>query len=60
MEAVENVAINNHSVAISLFVNKYNTAITFYQKKGFKIVSEVCLEIGKGYVMDDYAMEKEL
>ena len=60
IQAVENNAINNHSAAISLFVNKFNTAITFYQKKGFKIVSEVCLEIGKGYVMDDYAMEKEL
>jgi GNAT superfamily N-acetyltransferase len=60
IQAVENNAKNNHSEAISLFVNKFNTAITFYQKKGFKIVSEVCLEIGKGYVMDDYAMEKEL
>ena len=60
IQAVENNAKNNHSAAISLFVNKFDTAITFYQKKGFKIVSEVCLEIGKGYVMDDYAMEKEL
>jgi ribosomal protein S18 acetylase RimI-like enzyme len=60
IEAVENAAKNNHSVAISLFVNKFNRAITFYQKKGFKIVSEVCQDIGKGYVMDDYAMEKEL
>ncbi|PWA05905.1 GNAT family N-acetyltransferase [Flavobacterium psychrotolerans] len=60
MDAVENSAKENHSIFISLFVNKFNKAIAFYQKNDFKIVSEVCLEIGQGYVMDDYKMEKQL
>ena len=43
-----------------LTVNKYNNnAIKIYQKFGFKIIDDVVTDIGSGYVMDDYVMEKE-
>jgi diamine N-acetyltransferase len=45
---------------LELNVNKYNTAIQFYTKKGFSIVKEEVINIGEGYVMDDYVMEKIL
>ncbi|MGF1683825.1 GNAT family N-acetyltransferase [Photobacterium minamisatsumaniensis] len=52
--------INNKNL-IYLTVNKENTGtIAAYEKMGFKIVSEVCADIGNGYVMDDYKMELEL
>ena len=42
--------------ALELNVNKYNTAIDFYKKKNFSIVKEEIIDIGGGYVMDDYVM----
>lgn len=41
---------------LELNVNKYNTAIDFYKKKGFTITKEEVIDIGQGYVMDDYVM----
>jgi GNAT superfamily N-acetyltransferase len=41
---------------IELNVNKYNPAVSFYKKQGFVIASETVLDIGNGYVMDDFIM----
>jgi ribosomal protein S18 acetylase RimI-like enzyme len=54
------LAKENHSDIISLNVNKFNKAFAFYKKMGFEIVDEEILEIGNGFVMDDYKMEKKL
>jgi diamine N-acetyltransferase len=43
---------------LELNVNKYNNAIEFYTKKGFTILKEEVIDIGEGYVMDDYVMGK--
>jgi ribosomal protein S18 acetylase RimI-like enzyme len=48
---IENVILN---------VNRFNKAVSFYQKIGFKITSEVNIDIGKGYLMEDYIMTLEL
>lgn len=46
---------------IWLTVNRYNTSsIAVYEKKGFRIVREQCADIGNGFVMDDFIMEKEI
>jgi N-acetylglutamate synthase-like GNAT family acetyltransferase len=42
--------------SIYLNVNKLNSAVEFYLKKGFIKESEMILDIGNGYVMDDYVM----
>jgi N-acetylglutamate synthase-like GNAT family acetyltransferase len=42
--------------SIILNVNKYNSAVDFYFKKGFTKDREMILDIGNGYVMDDYVM----
>ncbi|WP_217593774.1 GNAT family N-acetyltransferase [Cohnella sp. GbtcB17] len=47
--------------AIWLTVNRHNEAsISVYEKKGFRKVREQVADIGNGYVMDDYIMEKEI
>jgi len=47
--------------SIYLTVNKYNEiSIKVYEKLGFKTVDSVVTDIGGGYVMDDYIMEKAL
>lgn len=60
MDAMENLARENQSDILSLNVNRFNKACTFYQKMGFEIVAEVNLEIGNGYLMEDYVMEKNI
>jgi len=46
--------------SLSLNVNRYNKAIDFYLKKRFKIIKEEDIEIGNGFLMEDYVMEKIL
>ena len=46
--------------ALLLNVNKYNKAIGFYEKLGFVTISDEKIDIGQGYFMDDYVMEKKL
>ena len=56
-ELVKQKAKENHQKAIFLNVNKYNKAIHFYDKLGFAKVKDEVIDIGEGYVMDDYVME---
>ena len=45
--------------AVVLQVNKRNTgAVAFYAAAGFTIAREAVFDIGSGFVMDDYVMEK--
>lgn len=56
-ELVKEQAKVNNQKAIFLNVNKYNNALHFYTKLGFSIVNGEVIDIGEGYVMDDYIME---
>lgn len=42
---------------IILNVNKGNPAKKFYETQGYRVYNEVVLDIGGGFVMDDYLME---
>ncbi|MEO0060184.1 MAG: Protease synthase and sporulation negative regulatory protein 1 [Bacteroidota bacterium] len=53
-------SVQNCCSCVSLNVNKYNKAVYFYKKMGFKIVLKEIIDIGNGYVMDDFGMEKKL
>ena len=47
--------------AMYLTVNKKNEmAIRAYKKHGFEIIDAVETDIGEGFIMDDYIMEKKL
>lgn len=46
--------------ALQLQVNRRNNAKYFYEKNGFAVIKEYDFDIGNGYVMDDYVMEKKL
>ncbi|TKC12834.1 GNAT family N-acetyltransferase [Pedobacter polaris] len=60
MNEVVNLAKRNGGKSLELNVNKNNKAKDFYLKAGFKIKESVTLNIGNGFVMDDYVMELEL
>ncbi len=45
--------------AVRLNVNRYNAkSIAAYRKSGYAVVATVVADIGRGFVMDDYVMEK--
>jgi ribosomal protein S18 acetylase RimI-like enzyme len=60
IEKVIAIAKENQSEVISLNVNKFNKAVSFYKKLGFVVASEEDLDIGNGYLMEDYKMELKI
>ena len=61
LEHVESVACALNTLHIWLTVNKNNTAsIRAYEHMGFVHRRAICQDIGQGFVMDDYLMDKTL
>ncbi len=58
--AVLPLARENQSTRLSLNVNRFNKAKDFYLRYGFEIVKEEDIEIGFGYLMEDYVLEFQL
>jgi RsiW-degrading membrane proteinase PrsW (M82 family)/ribosomal protein S18 acetylase RimI-like enzyme len=48
------------AAVLRLNVNRNNPAQHFYKKLGFEVVQEQDIDIGHGYFMNDYVMEKKL
>ncbi len=48
------------NTSLQLQVNRNNSAIIFYKKLGFTVLKEADFDIGNGYFMRDYVMEKKL
>jgi len=48
------------AVALQLQVNRYNKAKEFYEKLRFAVIKIADFDIGNGYFMNDYVMEKDL
>ena len=57
LDAVVPIAAANRSKLLSLNVNRFNKAKDFYLRYGFEIVKEEDIDIGEGYLMEDYVME---
>jgi RimJ/RimL family protein N-acetyltransferase len=61
LEFIETLARDNGLSKITLTVNKNNTnPINAYKKLGFVITDSLVTDIGNGFVMDDYKMEKAI
>lgn len=58
LNAVEQLARSQANTAVELNVNKYNPAQEFYRKLGYAQVREEVIDIGSGFVMDDYVLQK--
>ncbi|TCC93596.1 GNAT family N-acetyltransferase [Pedobacter frigiditerrae] len=57
MNEVINLAKRKGGKSLELNVNKNNKSKDFYLKSGFKINESVTIDIGNGFVMDDFVME---
>lgn len=61
LSSCENNARSDRATTVVLNVNKRNDrAIAAYRKHGFTIRESVAVDIGGGFVMDDYVMAKAL
>lgn len=60
LETVETVAKSMGAIKLQLNVNRKNVAKNFYERNGFTVVKEEDIDIGHGYYMNDYVMEKDL
>jgi GNAT superfamily N-acetyltransferase len=60
MAFIEQLAEVRGLVSIWLTVNKGNPSVQAYERLGFRIAAELRIDIGQGFVMDDFRMEKSL
>lgn len=60
MEFIEKLALERGLAHLWLTVNKGNPAVGAYQKMGLQIVESIVMDIGGGFVMDDFRMEKAI
>ena len=55
-KAIE-IAKNLEQKNVFLNVNRFNQAVDFYKRVGFSILKEENIEIGNGFLMEDYVMQ---
>jgi ribosomal protein S18 acetylase RimI-like enzyme len=60
MTAIEHLARARGLSCLWLTVNKGNAAVQVYERLGFRKTRELVVDIGAGFVMDDFRMEKAL
>ncbi|HKE93502.1 MAG TPA: GNAT family N-acetyltransferase, partial [Povalibacter sp.] len=60
MAFIEELARKRGIERLWLTVNKGNPAVKAYERLGFQIVAAIVMDIGGGFVMDDFRMEKAL
>jgi diamine N-acetyltransferase len=60
MEFIEQLARRRGLTLLWLTVNKGNPAVKAYERLGFRIAADLVMDIGAGFFMDDYRMEKSL
>ena len=60
VKLIEAAATENSNDQLLLNVNRFNPAIDFYLRAGFENRGEDDVDIGNGYLMEDYLMVKKL
>jgi len=61
MDFVDDLCRKSNIGKLWLTVNKFNAeAIAWYERLGFDRVGEVMMDIGGGYIMDDFRFEKAI
>jgi ribosomal protein S18 acetylase RimI-like enzyme len=60
LEIIERKARERGATHLWLTVNKGNPSVRAYERLGFSIAEAIVMDIGGGFVMDDYRMEKKI
>ena len=56
---LEDIVKSRNGNGLHLNVNRFNRAVQFYQNLDFRIIGEEDIDIGNGYLMEDYIMCKK-
>ena len=56
----EEIKKTKERAIVQLNVNRHNNALNFYLKHGFSIIHEEDNDIGEGYFMNDYVMQRDV
>ena len=60
LDYVEDKCVSENFSSLWLTVNKFNDGpISWYKRRGFLVIDEAKKDIGGGFFMDDYIMEKK-
>lgn len=59
-EKAEEITLEHGLNRIFLNVNRFNKAVSFYKAMGMTVEKEEDVDIGNGYLMEDFVMEKIL
>ena len=60
IEFVRKLSIQHEITALLLNVNRFNKAVFFYEALGFNHLYEENIDIGNGYLMEDYVMQLDI
>jgi len=60
MDSIRFAALEKQNSILTLNVKRDNTAIDFYKRIGFAVTESIDIEIGGGYLMRDFVMEKKI
>lgn len=60
VDEVKRLCLLARQRSLILNVNKYNRARHFYEGLGFRVLREEVVDIGEGYVMDDFVLGSTL
>lgn len=60
IDEVKQLAISEGFSSLNLNVNRFNKAVDFYTHLGFETIKTEDINIGNGYLMEDYVMELKL
>lgn len=60
LNTVEEVAASMGGEKMQLNVNRKNSAKDFYDRNGYQVIEEKDIDIGHGFWMNDYIMQKQL
>jgi ribosomal protein S18 acetylase RimI-like enzyme len=58
LDLIEQMARERAATHLWLTVNKGNPSVRAYERLGFRITEAIVMDIGGGYVMDDFKMER--
>ena len=61
LDFVEDKCLSEKIITLWLTVNRFNQSpVSWYKRHGFVVIDEVKKDIGDGFFMDDYIMEKSM
>lgn len=60
VNTIAGIAKKNNNDSLALNVNRYNEAVRFYEAIGFAKVGEEDIDIGDGFLMEDFIMKKDI